>query len=523
LETGIIVIGSGLAGVVSACAAAKAGLEVLLIDRGSICLGTNSALSGGVFTAPTKQYSIDDYIEDTLNIGRQINQRLMVEIIAKDASRALGFLSLLGVTLTEMKDGYGFRPSDLHAVPGTILMKTIHRRLNEIKQIKKITGLYITEIIKRDNRVQGVRGFDRAGREIEIHAPAVVLATGGGGAIYRFHDNQRNTMGQGYYLAGKAGLSLWDMEFVQFYPVVITEPHLPMMIVFPPFDKHIKLIDRAGRDILEAYDLGDMNQAILKKRDEFSVMLFKEMEKGPVYMDCKDVESSKWERFPLNLLKHIRPGVSVGPLKISPAAHFFMGGVRTYENMGTSIEGLFACGEVVYGLHGANRRGGNALTECATEGMIAGESAAKYATKVSSKIEFIVVNHVCNKEIRQRAMKDLKEIRGLIRNLAWDSCGIFRNSKNLKSGLEALESIEKRLIYLVPSDTQEMMIREDLFSALFTLKAILKTSSGRKESRGSFKSTEFPHEDNIRWFKNSCLTYDHEKREFSLRFHDVLG
>ncbi|MCX8023116.1 MAG: FAD-dependent oxidoreductase [Syntrophorhabdaceae bacterium] len=521
MESRVIVIGGGLAGAIAALAAAKDGQDVLLVDRGSICLGTNSGLSGGVFTAPTATYPVDKYIEDTIEIGRMINHREKVELIGSEASRAFGFLSSFGITLAEMKDSYQFRPYGLNSIPGAVLMRNLSKILQNVDRIKKMTGFYVTDIVKEGNTAIGIKGFDREGKETVFYAPSIILASGGAGAIYRINDNQRNTMGQGYYLAAKAGLSLWDMEFVQFYPLVITGSQLPMTLLFPPFDRHIRLIDSSKRDILEAYNIKDINEAILKKRDEFSTLLMLEMEKGPVFLDCSLVEPSKWGTFPLNLLRRIVPDAPSRYIPISPAAHFFMGGVKTDRRMETSIEGLFACGEVTFGLHGANRRGGNALTECIVGGMVAGESAARRASKRVLRSLSPSIKGISKIKGRKNRLGELKEIKSLIKTKAWDICGIIRDGKDMEEGKGEIDRIGESLTSIVPSTFFELALREDLLSGVVTLKAVLKASMGREESRGSFKRREFPREDNGKWLKNSCLIYNQEKGDFSLKYYDI--
>ena len=113
----------------------------------------------------------------------------------------------------------------------------------------------------------------------------------------------------------------------------------------------------------------------MTKRDEFSVLLYEEDQKGPVYLDCRKVPEEAWEDLRRTLFKKIRFDFQKKSMAISPAVHFFMGGVRTDSGVRRLSPGLFACGEIVWGLHGANRRGGNALTECAVMGQITGRNA----------------------------------------------------------------------------------------------------------------------------------------------------
>lgn len=519
----VIVIGAGLAGIVAAYAAQAEGAHVILIDRGTIGLGTNSALSNGIFAGPTSSYSPDDYIKDTLQIGKMINNELSVKLIAQEVPNAFEFLGYLGISLEESSEHYVLKPSCPDVMRGVPLVKKLAEKIRDLEGVNILTGFYVTEILRKGNQVHGVKGVDKKGRKISICAPAVVMATGGAGAIYLRNDNQKTMMGQGYFLAAKAGLELWDMEFVQFYPLVMAEPSLPSLMLYPPYPKEASLISASGEDILRKYGIDDTYEAIRKKRDQFSKIIFEEGLAGPVYMDYRKVPSFLWEKYPLSLLKKMRFDFRTKPFAVSPGAHFFIGGIPTDELAQTSLPGLFACGEVGWGLHGANRRGGNALTECVVFGKVAGRNAAKYA-----------LTHVLSPLVSKELPEDLvphplpgkmsyRELRRLIRDIAWKYAGVVRSEAGLKTGMSELEELDREVKELVPNSVREIIIKKDLMSAAFVLKAVLITSLARKESRGSFNRKDFSQEDNINWRKNSCLLYDPEGDDFSISHHQVIN
>jgi len=533
MKNKVIVIGGGLAGMVAALAAHKEGAETILIDRGSVGLGTNTALAGGVFAGPTTGYSREEYIKETLEIGRMINCESRVRLVANKAPQAFEFLRSTGLPVMETHGIYALRTQNLNVIPGMLLVKNIAEKIEKLKNVKIATHFYVTEILQDKNRVYGVKGFDKNGKEEIINAHAVVLATGGAGAMYLVNDNQKNTMGQGFRLAAHAGLDLRDMEFVQFYPIMLAEKHLPSMIAYPPFSEKIRLINYSGEDILKKHNLGNLNEAIRKKRDEFSGLLFNEALTGGVYMDFRGVPSSAWDKYPLNLYAKLKFDFCTKPVKVSPAVHFFMGGVETDESALTSLSGLFACGEVAWGLHGANRRGGNALTECLVMGRIAGQNAAGYgASSVQTERDDLKLKkskiaapasgplEMTSRESRAKQANGVsfKELRQQIREVAWNNAGISRYEKGLRDGLAAVGKIDAQLNVIAPRNVHEKRLKEDLLSASFVLKAILVASLGRKESRGSFQRKDFPHEDNKNRQKNSCLSYDPEQGDFLLRY-----
>jgi len=519
MQKDVIVIGAGLAGMVAASTAQAEGAEVILIDRSSIGIGTNSAISNGVFAGPTSSYSPEDYIRDTLKTGKMINNEASVKTVAREAPDAFKFLRSTGINLEELSDRHILQSLGPDVIRGVPMVKKLAKNIRSLERVNILTNFYVTEILREGNQLRGVKGIDKTGRKISVYAPAVVMANGGAGAIYLRNDNQKTTMGQGYFLAAKAGLELWDMEFVQFYPIVMAEPSLPSIMLHTPYPKEARLISASGEDIGRKYDIGDLNRAIRKKRDEFAAIIFNEGLSGPVSMDYRGVPSSLWEKYPLSLLKKMKFDFRAKPFAISPSAHFFVGGIRTDELAQTSLPGLFACGEVVWGLHGANRMGGNALTECVVFGRVAGRNAARYA-----------LTHVLSPLVSKELPEDLvphpspgkmpyRELRHLIRDISWKYAGVVRFEAGLKIGMSELEELSRELKEMVPNSAREIKIKENLMSAAFVLKAVLTASLARRESRGCFSRKDFPQEDNINWRKNSSLVYEPEGGAFSVSHH----
>jgi len=521
MKTDVIVIGAGLAGMMAAYAAQEEGAEVILIDRGSVGIGTNSAMANGVFACPTSDYGPEVYVRDTIQVGRRINNADYVKLIAQEAPRTVDFLRALGLNLKEGRGRYVVRRPRPEDIPGLILIKTLAEKIMGLEKVTLIRGFYVTEILKREGISVGVKGFDQSGQELVFIAPAVILACGGAGAIYLRNDNQRSTMGQGYALSAKAGLSLWDMEFVQFYPLVLNEPRLPSMIVYPPYPKEIRLINSSGEDLIKKWQILHLNEAIATKRDEMSVLLYEEEQRGPIYLDCRYIPEASFEYQRLSLFKKIRFDFQNNPIAVSPAAHFFMGGVRTDNQGQTKIPGLFACGEIVWGLHGANRLGGNALTECAVMGNIAGRNAALYAQADPLAASPIQGQSKAWTPGASPCLDRLRELRQKVREAAWNYAGILRPETGSQQGLKAVQGLHSQLDDICPQSIEERRLKDDLLSAALVIKAILTASLARQETRGSFIRRDFPREDNLNWLKNSCLTYDSAQGRFSLSHEDV--
>ena len=518
MQHNVIVIGAGLAGMVAADAAQSEGADVLLVDKGGIGLGSNSAISNGVFTGPSETYDLDAYIKDTIDIGKRLNDASVVGRIGREASDAIKSLRRFGVDIKEYHGRYIAQPSRPDVIRGVSLVKKIADYVKGLDRVKITTGFYVTDIIVQENQVQGIRGFDASGKTISIPSPAVIMAAGGAGAIYLRNDNQKSTMGQGYALCAKAGLELWDMEFVQFFPMVFDEPRLPSIMIYPGFPKEAKLVNAAGEDIAQKHGLADLLDAIQQKRDAFSQIVYAESLSGPVHMDFRDVLEDSWQLYPLSLLGKIKFDFKNTPVRISAGAHYLMGGVRIDAQGQTGIRGLFACGELVWGLHGANRRGGNALTECAVFGRIAGQNAAICAKEKGSAS---IHSHMETASQASSKSEDLRNLRHRIREIAWNHAGVHRNESGLKEGLTKLFQLESRIEDATTGDVRDKKLKFDLLSAVLVLKAVLIASLSRKESRGAFVREDFPETDDVNWQKNSCLIYDPDSRHLELSHHPV--
>ncbi|MBI5603551.1 MAG: FAD-binding protein [Deltaproteobacteria bacterium] len=520
MNADVIVIGAGLAGMMAAYAARAEGAEVLLIDKGSVGRGTNSAMANGVFAAPTTEYSLEAYVADTIEVGRRINDVDYVKRIAREAPGTMTTLKAMGLDLEERRGQFFVRTPNPDTIPGLVMVKTIAQKISGLEGATLLKNFYCTELLGEE-KINGVKGFDEKGQEMVLTAPATILATGGAGGIYLRNDNQKSTMGQGYALAARAGLSLWDMEFVQFYPLVLNEPRLPSMLVYPPYPKELKLINASGEDLLKKWQVDNINTAAMTKRDAFSVLLYEEDQKGPVYLDGSAIPEEPWEDLRKSLFKKVRLDVQRRSIAVAPAVHFFMGGVRTDARGGTALPGLFACGEIVSGLHGANRRGGNALTECAVMGKIAGRSAALYARTNPLARTSVQKESMGWTPGEKPSLDRLRDLRQKMRAIAWNQAGILRTEAGMKHGLAEIEALRAQLQTLMSHTIEERRLKEDLLSGVLVTQAILNAGLARQESRGSFIRQDFLQEDDQNWQKNSCLIYDSAKASFSLSHEDA--
>jgi succinate dehydrogenase/fumarate reductase flavoprotein subunit len=514
--TDVLVIGSGLAGLLSALEAERAGLRVLVVGKFAVGMGTNSSLANGVFTASNSRFTQEDHLQATLDSGKGLSQIRLVKTLVERGPEAIRKLKDYGVPMLEngMGDSVA-RPESSSELPGCLLVKPLVERLKN-SSIKPLPGLTIFDLVVEEGQARGAFGFLKDGKPCLIQSRAVILSAGGAGAIYRRNDNQRSILGDGYTLALRAGLPLLDLEFVQFYPLVLGEPRLSSVLLYPPYPKEVRLFDEKGEDLLERFNIGrDLNLAVMDQRDRFSIALYHASQKGDVFFDLTQVPREKWEHFPLNFLNKSKFPFHERAFLVSPATHFFMGGVEIDENGRTSFPGLFAAGEVAWGVHGANRLGGNALTECAVFGMIGGHSAAEHVRqKELERGPSNLFSEGLMKKWDRKAQSYLRKRRGtfdpprdLLKNLkelAWRYASPEREEASLQEGLDRLAVIEEKIEKVYPAALQDLFRKRDLENVALLLKAILKGSLFRTESRGSFFRKDFPDQDDTNWLKNTC-------------------
>jgi aspartate oxidase len=491
IKTDVLVIGSGAAGIMASLKATRMGCKVMLASKASMRSG-NSALAGGGWLTPSKDFAPDEYVELVMEAGKKINDAKLVRILAQRGEAMIKALKEMGVPLARRSERSWFMEMGTSTkVPGLVFMGVLLEHIKD-ERITALPWFSIIELLLEEGRVSGALGISKKEGHVAINAQSVVLATGGGGGIYRRHDNNRRILGDGYWLAFLVGLPLRDMEFVQCYPLGLAEPHVPPMIVLPPFPKEARAIDSKGEDLIKKHGLQfDLNESIVKYRDQFTVILSREMEKGKVYLDYTGVPEKKWEGFPLNRLGRINPDFRNRPFSIAPVVHFLMGGVQIDDRAQTAIPGLFAAGEVTSGVHGANRVGGNALTECGVFGDIAGESAARHAMGVRRgklKQEMVRGEFPWKHETEGR-----RELFREVQNVSWTHAGPIRNAKSLQEGLSRVSEMERRLAGLEKKGGS-LELNEVKGSVLIS-KAIMRASLEREESRGAFYREDFPQRD----------------------------
>jgi succinate dehydrogenase/fumarate reductase flavoprotein subunit len=302
----------------------------------------------------------------------------------------------------------------------------------------------IVKLLVRDGHIIGAIAISKkSGSILVFRTNVVILASGGGGMIFSKSSNTKDITGDSFALAYDVGALLRDMEFVQFYPTMMFSP-IKVTISSPLFGEGAFLRNVMGERFMENYDkMGDMATRDIMIRAIFTEISEGRGTKGCVYLDCRQIDPSKLAIRYAELLRLLRK-VDIDPLKdliaISPATHFFMGGIHINAETETTVKGLLACGECVGGLHGANRLGNNALSEAFVFGALAGRQAAKLS-KIKSKPEARAFNIMPF----QKGSICLYELKRTLREINWKYLSILRNQQYGQVASNEIDRISEAL------------------------------------------------------------------------------
>lgn len=523
IEADVAVVGSGGAGMMAAIAAYDKGANVILLGKADIGKGTCTSMAGGFMGTSSAHRSVHEHYQDTLDAGRGLNNNRLVETVANCARERIGWLKEMGVPLLELTDGFMVdNGGNAREVPGIPLVKSMARLIAD-RAITSLEHFHCLDLVLEHGKVSGVIGIGSTGEPIFINTSSIVLATGGASALYLRNDNPSGIMGEGYAMALRAGCQLQDMEFVQFYPLGISEPGLPYTIIYPPYPNKAKIVDVDGCDVLqELPGCRSLHDVIIRFRDTAALLFHRKHMNGGLFLDLTGVDDSDWtEMFSMRLLARNRFNFRRQKLRIAPIAHFSIGGVKVNENGETSVSGIFAAGEVAGGFHGANRRGGNALTECLVFGSIAGANAADYALeagRLGVSMASVKWRTPAWAGIQGRMSRhEYRRIIERVRSTAWEFGGVVRSEKGMIKGLELVSNLEIELETLVPANNSDGLFHSKVGSALLTLRCILESGLLRKESRGAFFREDIPEPDDSRWRRNICISLDRSSGRLVLK------
>ena len=532
VDVSVLVIGAGAAGARAAIELAERGVDDVLVlgKRGHGDAHTTWARGGinGALGTHDPEDSPAIHAADTLNEGHFLNHPGKVETVTEQMPDRLRELDDWGMAYSRTDDGeidqrfFGAQSFRRTAFAGDhtgeSMLNALVDRARELSMPYR-ENVMITKLVSDGDRAYGAVGFDMdTGEFVLFNAGQIVLAAGGHAAIYDRHtsrDDENN--GDGAALAYDAGASLMDMEFMQFHPTGMAvdeddpewSPWSGRLVTEAVRGEGGRLFNADGERFMERYSPDQME---LDARDVVARAIAQEVaegrgtENGGVYLDIshRDADFIE-ERLPRMYERFQDLGVDMAeePVEVAPTSHYGMGGVAVDEHGETGVDGLFAVGETMAGVHGANRLGGNSLAETVAFGVVAGKRLADRTDgpgEIPDDLRAALVDsHV--RDLTAMADRDgandVNAILADLRELMWEHAGILRDEASLREGLDRLADVRERAADMrVGSVTSELFeLAVDVGFMLVAAEAVLRGALAREESRGAHYRTDYPDVD----------------------------
>ena len=517
----IIVVGSGAAGLYCALSFPSS-LQIAIVTKDVINTGSSNWAQGGIAAAIDPTDAATLHFEDTIKAGAGLCETEAVQFLVENGSEAIKSLVELGVAfdrhegkLAMTLEAAHSRPRVLHSADttGKAIIDTLAQQVLQRKNIQVLSQAFALNLWLNEStgNCQGISLLYNE-KITWIRASAVVLATGGGGQVFSQTTNPSVSTGDGIALAWRGGALLRDLEFYQFHPTALTVPGAPRFLISEAVrGEGAHLVDANG----ERFAFNYHPKGELAPRDVVSRAIFDHLQKTQpdpycVYLDLQPIETERiHHRFP-NIIKVCEQwGIDVfkQPIPVSPAAHYWMGGVVTNLDSSTSIDGLYAVGEAAStGVHGANRLASNSLLECIV-----------FAAQLS-KIEIASNENLGHDQSVSVTIKsfeetqDLEQINLIRKNLSqlmWNSAGISRSQEVLEAALiqvkfwrDQLNNLEiiEHLFNIKPHQTVKLSSKAqkeirnlvETFNLVEIANLILQSAIFRTESRGGHYRSDYP-------------------------------
>ena len=529
LETQVLIIGTGAAGMSAAIAAHDVGADVLLVDRSLIGRGGATVMAQMTVAAAVGEEVPDNarfHYADTIKTGRGLCDEALAALLCDEAPGAIRQMDTWHVGWARHADGRMCqteapghdRPRCVYVDflnTGPAISRTLRGQVQRRNGIRRIGDLCVADLIVHDGAVCGAAAFSVSdGRAVTIAAHSVIIATGGLTRLYARNSASANMGGDGYALALRAGAELVDMEFVQFFPIGHLAPRLVGMdpIMWDPFRYKLggQLLNAKGEEFIAAYHAAEEGR-YRAPRDIATHAILKEIEagrgtpSGGVYLSFQHVPEARLrEAFGPVIERLAANGIDLTrqPVEVAPMAHYHMGGIRVTPQMETRVPHLFAAGEAVGGANGANRLSGNAIPEALVFGCVAGVSGAQISMKERAHAwRDNAADEVLGLLSSERMQGIANPARLLVRlqNLMGKRAGPIRASAQLHSALAEILALRDELGAAPPArkadfDT-ERLDWFDLRNMLLVAEAVDRSALARQESRGAHQREDFPQTD----------------------------
>ena len=519
-----IIVGGGIAGLRAASALAPAGRVVILTKADAAESNTGYA-QGGIAAAMSPGDSIDLHVADTLAAGAGLCDESAVRVLVSEGPKYVRELIEWGARFDRTADGelvFGLEAAHsvhriLHAgdATGREISRAMWQRVAGLSTVRVINHALVTHVAVTDGCASGVGYFDEHGTRRQMQGACILLATGGGGQVFRETTNPAVATGDGVALAYHAGARVADLEFVQFHPTALCLAGAPRHLISEALrGEGARLVNAAGEGFMQRYDpAGD-----LAPRDVVARGLVREMERsgGSVFLTLQHLDAARVHaRFPNIAAMCRRVGLDLARdlIPVGPAAHYMMGGIDTDEWGRTSVPGLFAAGETACtGVHGANRLASNSLLEGLVFGARAGEAMQQRPAAAVLKDDRVVVAAATVESIEPQPLES-----EAVRDLMWRHAGLFRTREGLSSAVSRLEAAYaaarahvglddgakdsvRRSSPGLPSLGSEAARPDSAFRLLNLTTVALLVARGalrREESRGGHFRADFPSRDDL--------------------------
>ncbi|WP_197456299.1 L-aspartate oxidase [Ferrovum myxofaciens] len=504
-----IIVGSGLAGGVTALELADRGLRVALITKRFLEDGASPRAQGGIAAALSSLDSIDTHMQDTLIAGAGLCDTEATHFILERGEMAIHWLTQRGVRFTQengtlhlTREGGHSQRRVAHVADatGAAIQNTLHPQLRQHPRIQIFEQHMLVDLITSEKlgllgqrRCVGLYALEETtGKVHAFTAPHTLLATGGAGKVYLYTTNPDTATGDGIAAGWRAGCTVANMEFIQFHPTCLYHPHAKSFLISEAVRGEGGILRLPnGHRFMPEHD----DRAELAPRDIVARAIDYEMKRlglDCVYLDITHL-SSEFIRthFPTIHEKCLSLGIDMTtqPIPVVPAAHYTCGGLRTDLQGRTDLAGLYAIGETAYtGLHGANRLASNSLLECvvmAREASSAILSQPPFApltfippwdsSQVTDPDEEVVISH--NWEELRRFM--------------WDYVGIVRTDKRLERAAHRLKLLHEEILEFYTNFHVSRDLLE-LRNLVMVSQLIVNSARLRKESRGLHYSRDYP-------------------------------
>lgn len=531
-----MVIGGGCAGCWAALKASEHDLDVTLLNKYTlgksgttiVAMITYQAIMGDLGIHPEDTEEI--FFNDVVKGGASIGEQNLIEILVRNGKQTILDLEALGVKWDKIDGKYDLKQLSGMTYPrgcfvdhrtGLSIQRALVRAVKKRKNIRYLERM-VTRLLTSQGNVVGALAFDiHRGTFIKVSAKSVVMATGGSGRLYKVSSMPEDARGDGMALAYKAGATLMDMEFQQFFPATLAYPESMRGLVVPretTVPLGARILNGRGERFMHLY----YPEAELATRDKASIAIMREVMKGNgtphggVYMDVSRVQNII-EKYPTSFKDFKEAGFNIPEewIEICPGHHFTVGGIKINEFCETTLPGLYAAGEVAANVHGANRIGGAALAECSVFGQIAGRHAAIHARFMKAiEIPHQGVEEDINRVIGLLEKGQAGETRpiSLLRRLQevmHEQVGVIRSGEGLKKAIEEILHLKGKMndLKINPSliYNNELVDAIDLDNMLLLAEVIAKAALERTESRGNHHRIDYPEQNDPGWRKHSII------------------